>query len=274
MSDLELSVIMPVYNCGAYLREAIDSILHQTFPAFEFIIINDGSTDESERIILSYNDPRIVYIKNETNRGLVYTLNYGVSLAKGKLIARMDGDDISLPERFAKQIAYMNMQPNVSILAGFIEMINEKGQPLGYWKEDRDNTTYEQIREFMPGNNCIAHPSVMARANVLKTYLYRAEQSQAEDYDLWLRLLSAGEVIHKLSETLVLYRILPGSFTRTRQQNVFFKLATTKSRFAFREISEGNMNLFVFRTLLFSSADTLKGIGKMVKKLLSPIVGK
>ncbi len=273
-ADPELSVIMPVYNCSAYLREAIDSILNQTFTAFEFIIINDGSTDESEAVILSYHDRRIVYVKNDGNRGLVYTLNLGLEMAKGKLIARMDGDDISVPERFEKQISYMKMQPNVSVLAGFIEMINEKGQPLGYWKEDRENVNYEQILEFMPGNNCIAHPSIMARAGVLKTFKYRAEQSQSEDYDLWLRLLSAGEVIHKLSTTLVLYRILPGSFTRTRQQNVFFKLANTKSKFAFREITEGNMNLFVLRTTLFSLADALKGIGKEVKKVLGPKQGE
>lgn len=268
MPELELSVIMPVYNCGAYLREAIDSILQQTFTAFEFIIINDGSTDESESVVLSYNDERIVYIKNDRNYGLVYTLNRGLELAKGKLIARMDGDDVSAQDRFAKQIAYMKIQPNVAVLATTIQMINEKGQPLGNWKEDRENTTYEQIREFMPANNCIAHPSIMARADILKTFRYRAQQSQAEDYDLWLRLLAAGEVIHKLAEPLLSYRILPTSFTRKRQQNVFFKLATTKRKFALRELNKGNLNPFVFRTILFSTADTFKGVGKMVKKLL------
>ena len=124
MPGLELSVIMPVYNSAPYLRLAIDSILQQSFTAFEFIIINDGSTDESESIILSYNDPRIIYLKNETNRGLVYSLNYGIDNAKGELIARMDGDDIAFTERFARQVAYLNIQPNVFVVASVVELIN------------------------------------------------------------------------------------------------------------------------------------------------------
>ena len=95
-----ISVLMPVYNVEKYLQEAIESILNQTYSNFEFLIINDGSSDKSGEIINSYNDSRIVYLQNNKNKGLVYTLNYGISLAKGEYIARMDGDDISLPDRF------------------------------------------------------------------------------------------------------------------------------------------------------------------------------
>src|SRR5215212_8979259 len=99
----EISVILPVYNGEKFLGQAIESILGQSFPDFELIIVNDGSGDNSENIILSYTDKRVVYLKNQENSGLVSSLNRGVSVAKGKYIARMDADDISLPDRFKLQ---------------------------------------------------------------------------------------------------------------------------------------------------------------------------
>src|SRR5215218_8078213 len=96
----KISVILPVYNAEKYLKAAIDSILNQTFPDFELLIINDGSSDGSEKIIKSYTDNRIVYVKNGENSGLINTLNKGIDLATGEFIARMDGDDIAVPERF------------------------------------------------------------------------------------------------------------------------------------------------------------------------------
>src|SRR5690349_21132656 len=113
-----ISVIMPVYNSAKFLRLAVESILDQTFKDFEFLIINDGSTDESEAILLEHaaRDPRIVYIKNETNIGLIASLNKALSLAKGKYIARMDGDDVSLPERLAKQVSYLEENNTVAVL--------------------------------------------------------------------------------------------------------------------------------------------------------------
>ena len=95
----KVSVLLPVYNAEKYLQEAIDSILRQTFTDFELLLINDGSTDGSEEVIRQYHDDRIVYIKNDGNKGLIYTLNRGIEAAKGTYIARMDADDVSLPER-------------------------------------------------------------------------------------------------------------------------------------------------------------------------------
>src|SRR5690606_13489679 len=102
-----ISVVLPAYNAELYIKEAIDSVLAQTFTNFELIILNDGSTDKTEEIILSYQDSRIVYVKNEHNLGLIGTLNKGMALAKGKYIARMDADDICFPERFEKQVAFL-----------------------------------------------------------------------------------------------------------------------------------------------------------------------
>ena len=97
-----VSVILPAYNCEKYIAKAIDSVLHQTFTDFELIIINDGSTDQTEKIVKSFSDPRILYQLNNTNKGLVFTLNKGIDIAKGRYIARMDGDDIAHRERFEK----------------------------------------------------------------------------------------------------------------------------------------------------------------------------
>lgn len=266
MSTPLVSIIIPVYNTAAYLTRAIQSILAQTYASMEIILINDGSTDASESIIQSLQDPRIRYVKNEQNMGLVYTLNKGVELSTGKYIARMDGDDISLPERIARQVAYMEAHPEVSVLATRVSLINEQDEPIGYWEADQQHTTPEQIRAFLPKDNCLAHPSIMARAELLKTYRYRAEQSQAEDYDLWLRMASDGKVIHKLPDVFVQHRIVHNSFTRSRQQNVFRKLAQTKFRFVRYALAQGRWNTFVGKTLAAACLDQVKAIGKTLKR--------
>ena len=112
MKNPLVSILMPVYNSEKYLREAIKSILNQTFTNFELIIINDGSTDNSLKIIKSFKDNRIKIIKNKGNLGLIKTLNKGIDLAQGKYIARMDADDIAMPKRLEKQIAFFNENPD------------------------------------------------------------------------------------------------------------------------------------------------------------------
>ena len=119
---MKMSVIMPVYNGEKYLKEAIDSILNQTFSDFEFIIVNDCSSDNTEDIIKSYKDNRIVYLKNEENSGVATTLNRGLDIAKGEYIARMDADDISLPKRFEKQVDFMDKNKNCIICGSNTEL--------------------------------------------------------------------------------------------------------------------------------------------------------
>jgi glycosyltransferase involved in cell wall biosynthesis len=268
MSSPRVSVIMPVYNTAAYLGEAIQSILDQSYGDFEFIIINDGSTDHSEQIINSFNDPRIIYLNNEENQGLVYTLNRGVNLASGEWIARMDGDDISLPIRFEEQMQYLHDHPYVDVLATTVQLIDEQGADAGIWVDDQSAILPEQILAHLPVNNCIAHPTVMVRAEILKKFKYLEEQAQAEDYDLWLRMASRGYVIHKLNETLVKHRISRTSFTRSRQQNVFSKLAITKFRFAKKAWRSGNRGSFVFKTYCYACLDEIKAWMKPIKQKL------
>src|SRR3954471_13594365 len=134
--DPLVSIILPAYNVEKYLGKAIDSILQQTFTDFEFIIIDDGSTDGTEKILKNYSDPRIVYLKHEANMGLVYTLNHCISLARGIYIGRMDGDDISLPDRIQKQFEYLQIKQDVDVLATQVRLIDEDGNAIGFWDDD------------------------------------------------------------------------------------------------------------------------------------------
>jgi glycosyltransferase involved in cell wall biosynthesis len=270
MSIPSVSIVMPVYNAAPYVAEALDSMLRQDHTDFECIVIDDGSTDGSDAVISGFKDPRIRHLRNEANKGLVSTLNRGLRESRGRYIARMDGDDISLPGRLSKQVAYLDAYPQVDVVASVVRLVDASGNATGYWKEDREHVTGESIRDFLPVNNCIAHPSIMARAETLKAFGYQDSQKQAEDYDLWLRLTAAGKVIHKIAEPLLLHRILPRSFTRQRQRNVFFKLAETKLRFALQELRSGNRGPMVIRTGLGSFADYGKGYLKELKKWMSP----
>jgi len=271
----KISVILPVYNAEKYLNEAIDSILSQTFTDFEFLLINDGSTDRSERIIQSYKDPRIVSISNEINKGLIYSLNRAIDLAKGEYIARMDADDIALPKRLEKQINHL-AKHDVAILATTYHSIDEDRKPLPVWKTDRNTITPGQIRKTLPKDNCIAHPTTIAKAWVFKKYRYHPElvgkykfihnQTYSEDYDLWLRIAADGLAIEKLPEPLLLYRVLPNSLTRFGNVNIFYRLARIKFRFLRNQIMHGRLSWFHCQVFFFAGIDIVKGVAKQLKR--------
>jgi len=197
-----ISVVMPVYNGEKYLNEAIDSILNQTFTDFEFIIINDGSTDQTEEIILSYDDSRICYVKNEKNLQIVKTLNKGISLANGKYIARMDADDISMPERFERQVEFMENHSDIGVCGTWMQTI---GDLNGVWKMP---VTHEDIIVKMLFHSCLMHPTVFIRMQVLSlnNMLYDEAFSGTEDYDLWLRLSQVTK-FSNIPKILLSYRI-------------------------------------------------------------------
>ena len=266
MTTPAVSVLMPVYNVGEYLRDGIDSILEQTFTDFEFIIVNDGSTDGSLEIIKSYSDPHIRYTSNEKNEGLIYTLNKGLEMCKGRYIARMDGDDVSHVDRLKLQYEYMEQNPEIDVLASCVRIIDENGKELDPWKDDINHVSRKSIRNFLSINNCIAHPTVMIKGDVLREYRYNPLQKLSEDYDLWLRMTADGKVIEKLKQPLLNHRYLLTSFTRTRNVNIYFKLMRVKLGFVKSRILAGEMNSFVLRTLLYSLFDGLKGIGKKLSE--------
>jgi len=201
MTDIPITVLMPVYNGEKFLAEAIDSILCQTFKDFEFLIINDGSTDKTKEIIQSYTDPRIRYVENEKNIKLIASLNKGLDLAKGRYIARMDADDISLPERLEKQFSFMEKNSEIGFCGTKANVF--EGKLLKKFPETDDDI---RIRMFF--FNHIPHPSVMLRKSVLvqNNLKYDKNYIHAEDYALWLQMLKFTNV-YIIQETLVLHRL-------------------------------------------------------------------
>ena len=203
--DPSLSVIMSVYNCEEFLRKSIDSILNQTFTDFEFIIINDGSTDKSKSIIESYNDSRIKLV-NQKNRGLVESLNRGIKLSRAKIIARMDADDISLPERLTKEYQWIEKDTNRALVSTFFEHIEHKtgmstGTKIIFPVNDID------LKRALYFTNPFAHGAAMYRKDAINEVgLYSSNYSPTEDYELWRRLAKEYEV-GMIPEVLFQYRI-------------------------------------------------------------------
>ncbi len=265
MSEIPVTVLLPVYNCERYLAQAIRTVLNQSFKDFELLIINDGSTDSSEAIIGSFGDPRIRYLKNETNQGLVNTLNRGLAAAAGKYIARMDGDDLMNENRLRLQLDFLLENPSFALVASTVELINEAGDFTGYWEQDKNNLTPGAIHRNLPKYNCIGHPTIMARSEILKKFSYLASQKLAEDYDLWLRMAAEGYQIAKLNQPLVQHRILGNSFTRTRKYNFLTRIGFVQVRFFYHQLIKGRLNYFVFKTLFFGGLNILKGGLQLLK---------
>ncbi|GIQ58567.1 glycosyl transferase [Flavobacterium collinsii] len=208
----KITVLMPVYNCEPFIKEAIDSILNQTFSNFEFIIIDDASTDSTVSIIKTYNDPRIKLIIKPDNLGLTNSLNYGLSIAKGEYIARMDGDDISLPERFAKQVVFLDKNPETVLIGAYFKIIGK----------DKIITVpeyHEDIKLAMLKDCCIGHPTVMMRKSCLDKFSLRYDEKKepAEDYDLWTRFLNVGK-LYNLQEVLLNYRVHNSQVSHKRNE--------------------------------------------------------
>jgi glycosyltransferase involved in cell wall biosynthesis len=195
---------MSVWNGERYLCQAIESILNQTFRDFEFLIINDGSTDRSRDIILSYTDNRIRLIDNKTNLGLTISLSRGLELARGDYIARQDTDDVSLPDRILKQVSFLDNHLEVGLLGTWTRAFDERGVFVSEWRTPLNDSL---IRWSLLFGTCIAHPSVMMRRSAIEQAGgYHPWALYAEDYDLWCRM-SLQTQIANLPEFLVWRRV-------------------------------------------------------------------
>lgn len=208
MAEPRVSVAMSVYNNAPYLAEAIGSILGQTFGDFEFLIVNDGSRDGSGEIIDRYaaKDPRIRAI-HQPNRGLVASLNRLIEEARAPLIARMDGDDISLPERFERQIAFLDANPDYGVVGTSTHDIGEDGTLSP--NTDFHPLNHDEFVAALDGGPLLCHPSVMMRRDPVRALGgYRAAFVHCEDYDLWLRLANRTKLC-SLPDRLFHYRRSP-----------------------------------------------------------------
>ena len=218
--SLTITVLMPVYNGSRYLAEAIESILNQTFTDFEFLIIDDASKDNSLDIIKSYDDSRIRLVENDHNLGQTATLNKGIKIAKGKYIARLDQDDLSLPKRLEKQVKYLEDNPNICVVGSWWENIDENNRTLktvrlpiqavecGFWL-------------FIYGEQPVGHPCVMFRATeIISLGGYNEIYNIAQDADLWLRASANNLQFANIPEVLLSYRIHGKQGSKNSQADV------------------------------------------------------
>lgn len=212
-----ISVVMSVYNGELYLDKAIQSILTQTYKDFEFIIINDGSIDKSLEIIEKYmsKDERIVLISRE-NKGLIVSLNEGIEKAKGKYIARMDADDISLPERFEEQVKFMEDNPDIGICGTWVEVFG-KNMKNTVWKLSCSN---KRLKAELLFSSCFAHPSVMIKKRLFidNNLFYDNFFLHVEDFELWSKL-SFVTNFATINKILIKYRIVNTSVTRVADKD-------------------------------------------------------
>jgi len=211
----KISVLMPIYNTSlTYLQEAINSVLQQSEADFEFLILNDSPDNtELENFVLSFDDPRIKYLKNEKNLGISVSRNKLIDLAKGKYLATMDHDDVSMPERFKKEADYLDTHPQTGVVGSWY-------QRMGKNKIVKFPTDNQIISMYLTDDSYISHSASMIRKSVLdeNNIRYESEFTPAEDYALWYRLIGKTE-FHNIPEVLFLYR---------KHENQTSKLQTDK----------------------------------------------
>lgn len=285
-----ISVIMSTYNRENYLPAAMESILNQTYTDFEFIIIDDASTDNTAKLLQEYQekDSRIVVISNPQNLGYNKNLTTGFKLAKGKYLARMDDDDISLPTRFEKQVDFLEKNPDITVVGTFIEIFGNN--PMKSWCTLTD---WDELAVAMNFYNPICHPSVMIRNSFLKEHnlAYDPEVLYAEEYDLWKNIIFLGGKLANIPEVLLKYR--------SHLQNVSQKKDTSKIQtdfansirnqllsrmFSKTKIAELNKKLIYYpfdcnkKKILEETLNTLKKFPDIpssgIDKLMDKLVGK
>lgn len=220
----ELTVLMSVYNDEKYLAESIDSILNQTYQNFEFIIIDDASTDSSSEILRHYasEDSRIKLIVNTENKGLSYNLAEGVSLVSTPWIARMDGDDIAHQDRLLRQMEYVDNNPNIDIVGSFVIDIDARGKEIELRKVP---TSHEKIAKLIWTCPFI-HPTVLFRKEAIEQVgSYNKNLRRRQDYELWFRCHKGGLSFHNIDEPLLYYRSTDDYF---KKNDIFVQFQQAK----------------------------------------------
>lgn len=226
-SAAELTVLLPVFNCAQYIAEAVESILAQTFANFELLVINDGSTDNTLAIIEQFaaRDARVSVVSRE-NRGLIATLNQGLSLSRTDTIVRMDADDVALPHRLERQTAFMKAHPDVDV-CGTGLVFYETGE------EKRLPESHDALQVLTLFNTPVFHPTaIMRKSSVLAVGGYSSHAPCAEDFDLWERMMHAGCKFANLGEVLLRYRLHPN----VNRARYYMRMAATSLNICKRQL--------------------------------------
>lgn len=247
-----VSVVMAAYNAAAYLPAAMDSILGQSFGDFEFIIVDDGSTDETSAIIRRCADPRVRPVANPGNLGLIASLNRGFELARGEFIARMDADDEALPTRFEEQVGFLDAHPQVGICGTAYETMGDR---VERWPVETEPRRLKCQLLFAPG---MAHPSVMMRRDLVTRHglYYDADFRHAEDYELWTRFAEVTELAN-VPAVLLRYRLHPGSVSHVNSETQRQQADRVRQRlFGKLGISATAREMFIHTTLMRGAPHT------------------
>ncbi len=209
----EVSVIMPVRNAEAFVGRAIQSIVEQTYRDFEFIILDDASTDGTRDVIRSFADRRIRLIQSPSPQGVARLLNQGLDMAAGRYVARMDADDVSFPDRLGRQVAFLQAHGHIGICGSWVRCVGQRRPYLLTWPTGPD-----AVRAFLLFGNPLAHPTVCLRADLVNQFKLRYDESiqAAQDYEFWIRC-SERLVMDNIPEVLLRYTVHAGSVTQTRQ---------------------------------------------------------
>jgi glycosyltransferase involved in cell wall biosynthesis len=240
-TPIDVTVLMPVFNGELYLKEAMESILNQTFSNFELLIINDGSSDSSHEIICSFDDDRIVYINNKTNQGIVAALNEGLRLSRGKYIARMDADDMASLDRLEVQYRFLAKNTGYKLCGTNAIAINSEGKETAKIRRPHIPARVKALQLF---RNAFIHPTIMADAEVMKSFGYAKAYEYAEDYLLFSQIAMHHKVIN-LNYNGIKYRIHNESISaKKRNEMVQSEIKTERYllSFLFNEVSDQTLN--------------------------------
>jgi len=267
-----VTVMMAVYNTAEYLRLAVDSILSQSFSQFELIIINDGSTDNSHDIICTYSDERIVYIKNDVNLGIVKSRNLVIDRMKGKYLAILDSDDVSLQDRLERQFDFMEANPEYGLSGTFFNVINADGTVIDRIRFPQDDA---DIQAYLHFGNCFCHSSVMVRSELAKKHRYSDDNLLGEDYHFFIDISPETKFanlpfigcyyrVHKRNVSYQMNGEMYASIKEINRQNLL------KLQIPFTEKQlEIHSHFLIFNADYFSDEDNFKQLEDWVKTLIA-----
>ena len=241
---VKVTVLMAVYNGEEFIAETIESILNQTFTEFEFLIINDGSTDQTEDIILSYKDSRIKYVKNNENLRLIKSLNKGLDLSSGDFIARIDTDDIAEPDRLEIQYNFMINNPSIGLCGSFLKTFGTNNQNIGF------NTSDEYIRFRLLFSTYIRHPSAMIRRETLvkNKIVYDIDYLHVEDHKMWVEI-SKRTKLAIIPQFLLKYRVHDNNISIKHQE----QQAITETRIRREQLEELGLKVNKMQMKLYNN---------------------